>query len=111
MVVEGGVLNHVKREGELSVHHENDVVSKSRYFSTVVIGWTVDSVHFCVTHADRCTRLVLTAEFYTILAERYYVMFGLWHEPSVCRLSSVCRLWRSCALLYCNVPISDGAHQ
>jgi len=22
-----------------------------------------------------------------ILAERYYVTFGLWHEPSVCRLS------------------------
>jgi len=41
VVVEGGVLNHVKREGELSVHHENDVVSKSRYFSTVVIGWTL----------------------------------------------------------------------
>jgi len=23
-------------------------------------------------------------------AERYYVTFGLWHEPSVCRLSVVC---------------------
>ena len=27
------------------------------------------------------------------LGERYYVTFALWHEPSVCRLSSVvCRL-------------------
>jgi len=24
------------------------------------------------------------------LVERYYVTFSLWHEPSVCRLSSVC---------------------
>ena len=28
--------------------------------------------------------IVIKAVF---LAERYYVMFGLWHEPSVCRLS------------------------
>jgi len=27
--------------------------------------------------------------FASVLAERYYVTFALWHEPSVCRLSSV----------------------
>jgi len=33
----------------------------------------------------------------SFLAERYYTTFGLWHEPSVCRLS-VCRRWRCCTL-------------
>jgi len=26
---------------------------------------------------------------YSLLAEHYYVTFGLWHEPSVCRLSVI----------------------
>jgi len=29
----------------------------------------------------------LTCDKLQFLAERYYVTFGLWHEPSVCRLS------------------------
>jgi len=39
------------------------------------------------------------------LGERYYVSFALWHEPSVCRLSVVCRLPGVCDV---GAPFSEG---
>jgi len=38
----------------------------------------------------------------SFLGERYYITFGLWHEPSVCGLWSVCRdkRWRCQFHLY-----------
>ena len=38
------------------------------------------------------TKICLDMIANSFLGERCYVTFGLWHEPSVCRLWSVCRL-------------------
>jgi len=47
-------------------------------YSNLIIGRNVlDENGFCILNGGRND---------LFLAERYYFTFGLWHEPSVCRL-------------------------
>jgi len=46
--------------------------------------------HLAVIDFQICCCAPNCIEIGWFLAERYYVAFGLWHEPSVCRPSVVC---------------------